>query len=149
MSYSCLVYVANANPNLGKSDLIQMKDQDTRRYAKAQASGVRILGNGFVFEIIEAPGNTAEELLDTTCESPHIDDPEILLFSPLKARSFKSWMLVNRDSMPNRDTCLENLRCIALQAQESPEQIPQALTQMIALFQSSTKNDQTPDRSAA
>lgn len=142
MAYSCLVYVANAKPDLGKSDIIQMKDQDTRRYAKAQASGVRIIANGFVFEIIEAPGNTAEELLDGTCESPFFEDPEILLFSPLKARSFKQWMLIKRDSMPERDRCVESLRCIAQQAQESPDQIPQALTKMIALFQNTDQSAQ-------
>ncbi len=142
MAYSCLVYIARTQPNIPRSAMIEMKDHDTRRYAKAQASGVRIFAGELVFEIIEAPGNIAEQLLDEISESEHIEDPEIILFAPLKSRSFKAWMFINCDASADQDHRVESLRLLAQQAQENPGKIPQTLTKMLSLFQNTDHNAQ-------
>lgn len=134
---SCLVYFAKTNTcPIPDAEFFQLKDTDTRLYAKNKAAGVRILAGDLLFEIIEAPMNIAEQLLDHSSESEFWGEPEILFLMPTKAQSFQTWKLINVAPVDDFEQAVQTLRVLAEQSEQDPNQIPKILPRMLDLFQS-------------
>ncbi len=133
---SCLVYFARTNESsIPDAELFQLRDVDTRLYAKNKATGLRVLAGDLLFEIIEADMGTAEQLLDHSSESEYWNEPEILFLVPTKARSFQSWKLVNAAPVEDFQKSVETLKILAEQAQQDKAQIGKVLSKMLDTFQ--------------
>ena len=140
---SCLVYFAKTTmKSIPDGELFQLKDTDTRLYAKNKAAGVRIIAGDLLFEIIEAPMNIAEQLLDHSSESEFWGEPEILFLMPTKSQSFQTWKLINVAPIEDYEKCVQTLRVLAEQTEQDPNQIPKILPRMLDLFQSKSPADQ-------
>ncbi len=134
---SCLVYFARTNESsIPDAELFQLRDVDTRLYAKNKATGLRVLAGDLLFEIIEADMGTAEQLLDHSSESAYWGEPEILFLAPTKARSFQSWKLVDAAPVEDFDKSVETLKVLAEQAQQDSTQIGKVLSRMLDIFES-------------
>jgi hypothetical protein len=134
MAITCIVYVAEFTPDLPAAQFAQIKDRDTRLYGKHQATGVRIIANGFVFEVIEATSADAEQLLDQASESPYMGDPEILIFAPTPNRQFHPWKIAQAEAFDEQEQSMKRLRDLGAMALQRSDAVPSIIAKMLGCF---------------
>jgi len=134
MALACLVYIAKLNPKIDQVRLLEHNDTNTRANAKCQITGVLMIAGGYLLEILEGEYSLLELNLDQIAAIGLIDDPEILIFTPLKVQQFSTWKMGVIESHAPISEDLSVLRILGAQTQSDPGSTPGAVLRILKEF---------------
>ncbi len=134
MNLSCFVYISQVKAGFRKDDLPQFNDLYTRSYAREKITGIQLVADPFVLEIMEGDFAALENNLDRIASNGFIQDPEIILIASVQDRLFPNWTLEALSSSSKQTQDLETLKVLGMQAQSAVDSVPRVIPQLIKQF---------------